>query len=296
MIRCQNVNKRFLSKHALKDVDLQIKENTIVGLVGSNGAGKTTLLKIIAGCWRPTSGEVTVLNEKPFDNLFVATNSIFIDDTMVFPEVLTLTEIIESCALFFPNWDGELAKRLFTYFQFNEDAFYYELSKGRKSTFNALIGLAAHVPLTIFDEPTTGMDQTTRHDFYRALLKDYLANPRTIIISSHHLEEIEHLIEELIVIDEGKLFLHLPIDDVREYAIRVQGDKESVENFVRGRNVIHEEEVGLNNYQVVVEKEKNIALAEQIGLKISPVSASEVTVYLTRKKKGVIDDVFRTTS
>lgn len=295
MIRCQNVSKRFSSKFALNDVDLHINENAIVGLVGRNGAGKSTLLKIIAGCWRPTAGEVFVFDEKPFDNLIVAANSIFIDDAMAFPETLTLSEIFESCYRFYPNWDNELAKKLFAYFQFEKNFSYYELSKGKKSTFNAIVGLAARTPLTIFDEPTNGMDRAGRHDFYRALLKDYLQHPRTIIISSHHLEEIEHLLEQLIVIDDGKLLLHLPIDDVREYAIGIQGEKEALLQWLENKEILFEEAIGSDNYYAVVENENYVEEAAKLGFSISSISASELADYLTRKTKGVIDDVFRST-
>lgn len=140
------------------------------------------------------------------------------------------------------------------------------------------------------------MDRSARHDFYRALLKDYLQHPRTIIISSHHLEEVEHLLEQLMIIDEGKLLLHLPLNDVREYAIRVQGEKEALLKWLEGKEVWHGEEIAGNNYRAVVEKKRHMEEAEQLGFTISPISASELADYVTRKTKGVIDDVFLSTN
>src|SRR5690625_389267 len=207
MIHCKQVSKYFRTKRALHEVDVHIKDHSLIGLVGRNGAGKTTLLKLIAGCWKATSGNIKVLNTDPFDNLFVSTNSILIDDDIAFPETLTLKELFSISEQFYPNWDGQLAHRLLTYFSLNEAAYYHQLSKGGKSTFNAIVGLATHAPLTIFDEPTTGMDRSVRFDFYEALLKDYLNHPRLMIISSHHIEEIEHMLEDLILIDEVNLVI-----------------------------------------------------------------------------------------
>lgn len=294
MIQCHNVSKKYRSTTALADVTVSVPEHAIVGLVGRNGAGKTTLLKIIAGYLRPTSGEVSVFEQQPFDNLFVAANSILIDDSMVFPEVLALGEILDSCQRFYPNWDDLIARRLMTYFEFNENTYYYELSKGKKSTFKIIIGIATRAPLTLFDEPTSGMDRSVRQDFYRALLKDYLQHPRTIIISSHHIEEIEHLLAQLILIDNGKVRLHLPMDDIRDYAIGIKGEHEKVREWLKGKDVLYEEEIGIDDYYAVVTKENHLPSAEANGFAISAIPAADLAVYLTKKTKGVIDDVYRT--
>lgn len=292
MIQCTKVSKRFRSVNALDQVHLHIENDAIVGLVGRNGAGKTTLLKMISGCWRPSSGEVRVLGERPFDNLFVSTNSIFIDDAMVFPEVLSLGELLEECARFYPNWDVHLAKRLCSYFQLSNSHFYYELSKGKKSTFNAIVGLCSRVPLTIFDEPTTGMDRSARQDFYKALLKDYMNFPRTIIISSHHIEEVEHILEDLILIDAGKILLHLPIDDVREYARGVRGNAEEISSWAKDKDVLYEETVGVDELFIVVKNDEKVTESEHGNFTITAVTAADLAIYLTKGKKGVIDDVF----
>lgn len=292
MIQCTNVSKRFRSTNVLDRINLHIKNDAIVGLVGRNGAGKTTLLKLITGCWRPSAGEVHVLGERPFDSLFVSTNSILIDDAMVFPEVLSLGELLEECAKFYPNWDAQLAERLCSYFQLPGSFFYYELSKGKKSTFNAIVGLCSRVPLTVFDEPTTGMDRSVRQDFYKALLKDYMNFPRTIIISSHHIEEVEHILENLILIDAGKLLLHLPIDDVREYARGVRGNKEEIRSWAKDKEVLYEEAVGIDEMFIVVKNDHEVAESEHGNFTITAIPAADLAVYLTKGKKGAIDDVF----
>ena len=178
VISCKGLTKNFGRVKAVNDLSFTIEENRITGLIGPNGAGKTTLLKIIAGFMRASSGQVTVFSEDPFNSLKVSSNLIFVDEHMKFPSSLSLAEILLSAAAFYENWDMELAKGLFDYFSLDPGQQHRYLSKGMKSTFNMIIGLAARCPLTIFDEPTAGMDAGVRKDFYRALLRDYLQKPR----------------------------------------------------------------------------------------------------------------------
>lgn len=295
VIDCRGLTKVYGGTKALNNLSFTIEENKITGLIGRNGAGKTTLLKIIAGFMRETSGEVEVFSEKPFNNLFVSANVIYINDQMNFPTALTLKEILNVAATFYENWDHELAMRLFDYFSFHPTQLYNDLSKGMKSTFNMIVGLSARCRLTMFDEPTTGMDAAVRKDFYRALLKDYLAYPRTILLSSHHLNEIEDLLEDILLLKDGKEFLHMPMADLKGWAIGAQGLTANVKEWIQDREVIHLKTIGLDRMYAVVrndfseyEKQK----AREAGLTFSPVSSSDVCVYLTSKTKGGIDDVF----
>ena len=146
VIECKDLTKTYLRRNVLNKLSFTIKENTITGLVGRNGAGKTTILKIISGLIKETSGEIKVFSERPFNNLNVSANSIFIDDQMSFPQALQLGEILEVAGSFYPNWDQDLAKRLFDYFSFDSKHYHQRLSKGKTSTFNMIIGLAARCP------------------------------------------------------------------------------------------------------------------------------------------------------
>ena len=154
---------------------------------------------MIAGFFRETSGEIEVFSETPFNNLNVSANTIYMDDQMTFPASLNLAELLEEAERFYRNWNAELADGLLDYFSLNPKQLHNKLSKGMKSTFQMIFGLSERCALTIFDEPTSGMDAGVRKDFYRALLKDYIAYPRTIILSSHHLNEIEDLMEDVLL-------------------------------------------------------------------------------------------------
>ncbi|MED4017507.1 ABC transporter ATP-binding protein [Sutcliffiella cohnii] len=294
VIECEGLSKKYGRHEALRNISFTLSENKIVGVIGRNGAGKTTLLKIIAGFYKETSGRIHVFGEKPFNSLLASVNCIYIDDYMSLPTALNLSEILQTCESFYPNWDRGLAEALFDYFQFQPKQRHNTLSKGKRNTFYTIIGLASRCPLTIFDEPTTGMDAAVRKDFYRALLKDYLAHPRTILLSSHHLEEIEDLLEEVLLIKNGETFLHTSMDDLKEYAIGLSGKKEAIETCISAESVLYEKELGLDSVYKVV---KNSLAVREACLKnqvvISPVSAQDVAVYLTANTKGGIDDVFR---
>lgn len=295
VIECTGLSKKYRNTRALNQLSCAIEKNKMTGLIGRNGAGKTTLLKIIGGLIKETSGEIKVFGERPFNSLMVSANTVFIYEGMTLPSALNLKEILNVGASLYQNWDQRLANRLFDYFSLHPQQHFSGLSKGMRSTFLMIFGLAAHCPLTLLDEPTTGMDAAVRKDFYRALLKDYIAHPRTILISSHHLNEIEDLLEDLLLLDNGKERLHMPMADFSQWAVGLQGKKSTVEKWTANREIIFSKSFGSDTLYVVVhndfsKSEQHDAL--QADLNLSPVTASDLCIYLTENTEGGIDDVF----
>ena len=291
-----DLTKAYGKLKAIDHLSLEIEENKITGLIGRNGSGKTTLLRMIAGYLKPTSGELKVFSEKPFNSLKVSANSILIDDTMTFPDSLTLIDIITEVAPFYDHWNSSLVLGLFDYFSFNPKQTHSNLSKGSKSTFNSILGIASRCPLTIFDEPTTGMDSAVRKDFYRALLKDYLEYPRTIILSSHLLSELEGILEDILLINQGTKRLHLPALELKEMAVGLRGNAQAVLSFVEGKEIIYQEDFAKDSLYVVIRRElvqQQFDQVRQSGLEVLPVATDDLCVYLTARTKGGIDDVFK---
>ncbi|MEL1135461.1 ABC transporter ATP-binding protein [Desulfitobacterium sp. THU1] len=299
-----HLTKAYGELHAIQDLSFSIEANTITGLIGRNGAGKTTLLKMIAGHLRPTRGELKVFDQRPFDNLVIAGNTIFVNDSMTFPESFTLQNILKEVATFYPNWNQSIAQGLFDYFQLNPHQCHSNLSKGSKSTFQAVIGIASRCPLTLMDEPTTGMDSAVRKDFYRALLKDYIEYPRTVILSSHLLGELEDILEDILLLDQGTKKLQMSTLDMKQYALGFRGNAQAIEALLRGHlrgdtpeeGILRREEFAKGSLYVVV-KAENLAVGyERIrrqDVEVMPIALDDLCNYLTAKTKGGIDDVFK---
>jgi ABC-2 type transport system ATP-binding protein len=139
------------------------------------------------------------------------------------------------------------------------------------------------------------MDSAVRRDFYRALLKDYIACPRSVILSSHLLSEVEELLEDILLIDEGREYLHLPVSELKEYAVGLRGSAVAIIGQTNGCEVIHRESYMNDGVFLVVKNDFSHGELErlrQTGVEILPVSADELCVYLTSKSQGGIDDVF----
>lgn len=296
VIQCDDLTKSYGKLKAIDHLSFEIEENKITGLIGRNGSGKTTLLKMMAGYLKPTSGELKVFSEKPFNCLVVSANSIFVDDTMTFPDTFTLIDILTEVAPFYAHWNSSLANGLFDYFSFNPKQSHSDLSKGSRSTFNSILGIASRSPLTLLDEPTTGMDSAVRKDFYRALLKDYLEYPRTIILSSHLLSELEGILEDILLINQGTKLLHLPALELKEMAVGLRGNGQAVQSFVEGKEIIYQEDFAKGSLYVVIRRtliQQQLEQIRQSGLEVLPVATDDLCVYLTAKTKGGIDDVFK---
>ncbi|MBS4174413.1 ABC transporter ATP-binding protein [Bacillus sp. FJAT-49736] len=295
IIESVNISKNYGRVKALDNISFTIEENKITGLIGRNGAGKSTILKIIAGFIKETSGNINVFGENPFNSILVSANMIFIDDQMTLPASLNLSETLEAASKFYKNWDHQLATKLFDYFSFDGTRHHYQLSKGMRSTFNMILGVASRCPLSIFDEPTTGMDAAVRKDFYRVLLKDYLAFPRTIILSSHYLEEIEDLLEDIFIINNGRNLLHTSITDFKEMAIELKGKTQAIEKFTQSKEIYHSRTIDSDTSYVVVNNDFAPFLIEKMqleGIDISVVAPTDLFVYLTNDTKGGVDHVF----
>lgn len=295
IIKCENVTKSYRSKTIFNELNFTIKENSLTGIIGRNGVGKTTLMKMISGFVQESSGRFEVFSERPFNSLKVSSNSIFIDDLMPFPQSMTMNDILNECRRFYFRWDHDLALRLMDYFSLHPQLKIRVLSKGKRSTFNAIIGIASRSPLTVFDEPTTGMDAVVRKDFYRALLKDYIAHPRTILLSSHHVEEIEHLLEDVLLISDHKVLFHDSITALQETFLHITGKEQLILKHIGRQDIIAEKDTG--PYVILTVKnqltDETLEAMRKDNIRISPVSANEAYVALTQRTKGGIDDVFK---
>ena len=292
VINTYNLSRTFGKTKALDDVSVSIGENKIIGLIGRNGAGKTTLLKTCAGYIRPTKGQVKIWDRKVWDNIDVLSDLIYVDDEIQYDSSLKLKDILFVCENSYKNWDKAFAEKLISYFGLDTNKKYKKLSRGMKTQFNIVVALSSRTKLMLFDEPTLGLDAAFRKEFYGILLNDYMKNPRTIIISSHLLSEIEDMLEEIVLIDKGKLVLHESVDDVRGRGILLNGRREILEPFIEGRRVLSRQELGASLIVGILNElaDDERAHLEKNNVDISAISAQDMCIYLTNDDKGGFED------
>ena len=287
------------NRAAVKSVDFTIKGEGITGLVGRNGAGKTTLLKLCAGLLSTTDGELEVWGEDPLDNPPVLSRLFYSYHNLKYNRLLKLRDILHDYNVFFTTFDLEFAQKLASYFDLPLKQRYDTLSQGMASTFNFICGLACRAPLTMFDEPTLGMDVTVRKTVYEILLREYNEYPRTVIISSHLMSELEGILTDVLLIDEGKLVLHDTIDNLRQSAYLLEGGREALDRFCVGKEVIYQKQGETGSVAVVFghADEGHIQSAQSLGLKLSAVRPEDLCVYLTREsKEGELECLWQKTN
>jgi len=273
------VTRRYRGQLALDDVSCELRPNTITGLLGRNGAGKTTLMKILTGQEFPTSGTVQVGGQNPLENNVVLRRMVFVKESQVYPDI-KVKRVIEAGSWFYPNWDAELAGRLMSDFELPANRSVKKLSRGMHSALGIVLGLSARAEVTLLDEPYLGLDAVARHIFYDRLLADYAEHPRTILLSTHLIDEVADLLEHVVVIDRGRIVVDAPADDLRGRAVTVSGAARAVETFTSTRKVLHRSGIGAVSSATVDGPLDDLARtrARDLGLDVEPVSLQELVI------------------
>lgn len=243
VIEVRNVSRRFRQVVALDDVSFALPANTITGLLGRNGAGKTTVMKILTGQQFASSGSVRIFGESPVENDKVLRRMSFVKESQIYPD-MAISHVLKAASWFYPDWDAEFAARLVDDFELPLRRRMKKVSRGMHSAVGIIIGLASRAEVTLFDEPYLGLDAVARQIFYDRLLEDYSENPRTVVLSTHLINEVANLLEHVVVIDKGRIVIDRSAEDVRGSAITVSGRVNNVEEFVRGRDVLSRETLG----------------------------------------------------
>jgi len=280
-LTCRNLNKKYGRTYALRNLDLQLEENVIYGLLGPNGAGKTTLLNMIAGGIVPNSGTIEIKGkqlgkgELPQDFCFVREKQTHFGGARV-------SEVLQFAAIFHPNWDWTLARELLETFRLDPNQKMRQLSRGTETLVGNIIGLASRAPLTLYDEPVLGLDVTMRERFYKALLEDYANHPRTILLSTHLIDEIAPVAEKVYIIEAGSLLLHDEIEQIQMSAHLIRGNAEAVASFTVGKRVLYTESYGRGTLAAIYEKldDTDLLQARELDISIENLTLQKFFSYL----------------
>jgi len=268
---------------ALDGLSFRLGGGKIYGLLGRNGSGKTSLLSLLAAFRRPTAGAVRVDGENPWENAPLVRRICLIRESGDVYDHERVSRVVRTAAELRPSFDRGYADRLIERFQIPTRKTVQALSRGQRSALGCALGLASRAPLTIFDESYLGMDAPSRYAFYDELIADYSAQPRTIIISTHLIEEVSSLFEEVVIIDHGRLVAHDEADVLRSRGAAVTGPAEVVDTFTAGLTVLGAQRLGGTKSATVFGElnETQLRAARLAGLELGPVSLQDLFVHLT---------------
>ncbi len=268
VIEVRNLTRRFGKKVALDDVNLTVPAGGVFGLVGENGAGKSTLLKHVLGLLRTQQGSVRVFGLDPVADPVGALGQIgYLSEDRDMPDWMQVGALMSYTSAFFPSWDQHFAEELREMFDLNVKQKVGSLSRGQKARVGLLLALAHRPPLLLLDEPSSGLDPVVRRDILGAIIRTVADEGRTVLFSSHLLDEVQRVSDHVAMLHDGKLVLSEPIDTVlqsheklvvrfeqpqdvaphfagalrcegegREWSVICNGRREEVESQIKERN------------------------------------------------------------
>lgn len=277
------LSKTYKDVRALDNVNLELPANRIYGLLGRNGAGKTTLMSILTGQNFATEGEAEIFGHTPFEHDPTLSRICFIRESQKYPDDFKASQAFKAAAIFFENWNEELAQDLVRAFNLPVKRRIKKLSRGQLSAVGVIIGMASRAEITFFDEPYLGLDAVARQIFYDRLIEDFAQFPRTIVLSSHLIDEVSNLLEHVIVIDQGRIVINAEAEELQGAAFTVTGNAQKVAAFTAGCKVLHRDALG-SLASLTVEgrlSDQQRREAAELGLDLSPVSLQQLVVRST---------------
>ena len=259
LVNARGVSKHFGAVRAVDNVSFEIEQGKILGLIGPNGAGKTTLLKALLGL-TDCDGDLSVLGLDPFrQRKKLMQNICFIADVAVLPRWIKVTQLLDFVESVHPNFSRQRAESFLQQTNVRPDAKVRELSKGMVTQLHLSIIMAIDAKLLVLDEPTLGLDILFRKEFYGNLLNDYFDEQRTILITTHQVEEIENLLTDIMFINDGKILLdssmealaddYVELSTAGEHAVKARGLGPIAENDMFGKSVFLFEGVSRENLE-----------------------------------------------
>jgi ABC-2 type transport system ATP-binding protein len=288
-ISVAGLSRRYRGQLALDHVTLTVEPGSITGLLGRNGAGKTTLMRILAGQEFSSAGAVTVLGASPVTSDALLHRMVFVREDQRYPDYgwpyFQVRHAVRAASWFYPDWDARLAEALLGDFSLPRRRAVKNLSRGMRSALGIVIGLAARAEVTLFDEPYAGLDAVARQLFYDRLLADHAAHPRTVLLSTHLIDEAAGLLEQVVVIDRGKVVLDAAADKVRGGATSVSGPTIAVAEFTAGRTVLDRRRVASQESAVVAGAldDTDRARARALRLDLEPLTLQQAVVHAAGK-------------
>jgi ABC-2 type transport system ATP-binding protein len=223
LLKISDMNKRFGRKRVLDNFSMRLEEGKVYGLLGKNGEGKTTLIRTILGVIPADGGEIFFKGHKiTYRDAAYKKEIGFIPEDAIFYSWMSIAAHLEFNAAFYPRWDAQKAASYLEKFKLDPKSKIRTLSRGMKLKLGFIMALAAQPDLLILDDPTSGLDVPTRHDFLRNVIQEILEGGTTILFSTHLVHEIEGIVDTLGILSDGRLILEEKYDDLKNSIQRVR--------------------------------------------------------------------------
>ena len=287
MIKLENVSFSYGNNPALKNVNISETKPIIIGLWGRNGSGKTTLMKLLSGMENIDAGSINVNGIIPYNNNETMNTITYIQENHPFSDLWNVEDALHYGALFNKNWDMELAEHLVALFELPLKKKIRKFSKGMQTMVQIIMGLASKSPVTIMDEPTNGLDAYMRKQFYDALLNTYEEDPRLIILSTHHIDEIEALCEKIAIINQQTIVRYEDTEELKMHGIHLSGSAKIIEPLIEGHTILEKRKLGKpkekRGTEVFLDEWKS--RAKEAGVTVEKAPLQDYLVNYTTKKE-----------
>lgn len=257
LIKARGLSKIYQGTQALNDINIEIKPGKVVGLIGPNGAGKTTALKAILGLI-PFDGELKVLGLNPkTDRTRLLQDVCFIADTAILPRWMKVSQAVDYMASVHNKFSREKAEAFIAKTSIKYKSKIAHLSKGMTTQLHLALIMAIDAKLLVLDEPTLGLDIIHRKDFYSTLLGDYFDHDKTIIITTHQVEEIENILTDVVFIKDGNIILNQETETIPETFVEVEVEGSSVEMARQLNPLLEQPKLGGATFIFAIENNKD---------------------------------------
>ncbi len=284
---CDNITKINQNHNSIKNFSYNFLDNKIYGIVGKSDSGKDTLLKLLTAKYYSSEGNVYLDGEVLSRKHFMSSKICFISKGHHFSAISPVKTIFNKMANKFPKWDNYYAYKLLDHFDINPSTIYGKLRENQKKLLSGIISLASLANITLFDETINGVDIKDRYDFFNYLYVHHERYPRTIIIASDYIDEIDYLFDKILFLDKGKLIEHFTNEEIKNNFRYLTGKSEVLKSLINGIKVIGIEKRS-NTLTVCIRKRLNkddIRKFQKYLIKISEVPMQKVFIYLVNLRE-----------
>lgn len=268
----------------LNDIDLVFQEKTIYGLLGQNDSGKTTLMRLIAQLRFPSEGYIEIDGVDIEDNQDVLQHVYFLTHDAIYPKRARIKQIVKWMGMFYPNFQTDICLNLLKKYHLNEQAVFSKLPLKKKTLFKSCLAFSNDVDYLLLDEPVFTLDAYHRHALYQDMLESYERYPKTIILSTHAIDEIEEIIDRVVILEDGQVLIDDQVETLIQKAYSVKGLERDVREFLQQKEILGQEyRKGLIKAYVQLEADE---LPENSDLEIKSLNLQELFIQLTRDVYG----------